>query len=171
MALAYFITFTTYGTWLHGTDKGMGSVDDEHNQFGTPFIAPDIDRFSAARDAMKQPPYTLDASRRDIDRDAIVGLAEGKQWRLWALHVRSNHVHVVVTADRDPGRLMSDMKARASRDLNRLESDQAERMRWTRHGSTRHLFEWSAVEEKVRYTLDEQGERMAYFDGGTQRTE
>jgi REP element-mobilizing transposase RayT len=171
MALAYFITFTTYGTWLHGTDKGMGSVDDEHNQFGTPFIAPDIDRFSAALDAMKQPPYTLDASRRDIVRDAIVGLAAEKQWRLWALHVRSNHVHVVVTADRDPGRLMSDMKARASRDLNRLESDQAERMRWTRHGSTRHLFEWSAVEEKVRYTLDEQGERMAYFDGGTQRTE
>jgi hypothetical protein len=29
MPLAYFITFTTYGTWLHGTAKGNGSVDRE----------------------------------------------------------------------------------------------------------------------------------------------
>jgi hypothetical protein len=28
--LAYFITFTTYGTWLHG--NGAGSVDPAHNQ-------------------------------------------------------------------------------------------------------------------------------------------
>ena len=33
MALAYFITFTTYGTWLPGSVKGKGSVDREHNQF------------------------------------------------------------------------------------------------------------------------------------------
>lgn len=171
MTLAYFITFTTYGTWLHGTDKGMGSVDDEHNQFGAPFIAPDTRRLSAARDAMKQPPYALDTLRRTIVRDAIVGLAAEKEWRLWALHVRSNHVHVVVSADREPGRLMSDMKARASRELNRLGIDHAGRMRWTRHGSTRYLFEWPAVEASIRYTLDEQGERMAYFDGGAQRAE
>ena len=34
MALAYFITFSTYGSWLHGTKKGMGSVDREHNEYG-----------------------------------------------------------------------------------------------------------------------------------------
>ena len=33
--IADLITFTTYGTWLHG-DKS-GSVDKEHNQYGSPF--------------------------------------------------------------------------------------------------------------------------------------
>ena len=32
--LAYLITFRTYGTWLHGDARG--SVDREHNVFGTP---------------------------------------------------------------------------------------------------------------------------------------
>ncbi|MEX0715552.1 MAG: transposase [Planctomycetaceae bacterium] len=164
MALAYFLTFTTYGTWLHGTDKGLGSVDKAHNVHGNPFVETDAARLAAARDAMTQPAYALDAPRREIVRDAIVELAAEKGWRLWAVHVRSNHVHAVVTADRDPGRLMSDLKARESRDLNRAGFDDADRRRWTRHGSTRHLFDEGSVMEAVRYTLDEQGPRMAYFD-------
>ena len=114
---------------------------------------------------MKQPPYTLDAARRVVVRDAIVGLAEERGWRLWAVHVRSNHVHVVISADDQPGRLMSDLKARASRELTKDGWDDAERRRWTRHGSTKHLFTESQVHEKIRYTLDAQGTRMAWFDG------
>jgi hypothetical protein len=40
MARAYFITFTTYGTWLHGTQKGKGSVDRENNLYGAAFVEP-----------------------------------------------------------------------------------------------------------------------------------
>jgi hypothetical protein len=32
--LAYLITFPTYGTWLHGDERG--SVDRDHNLPGTP---------------------------------------------------------------------------------------------------------------------------------------
>jgi REP element-mobilizing transposase RayT len=168
LALAFFITFSTNGTWLHGTSKGPGSVDDEHERFGTPFVAADPRRESVERYAMAQPPYELDAGRRTVVRDAIVALCAGKRWRLFALHVRSNHVHVVISAGREPGRLLSDMKARASRDLTRAGFDSAERIRWTRHGSTRHLFDPVSVEQKVRYTLDEQGERTAWFDARTE---
>ena len=31
--LAYFLTFTTYGTWLHGREEG--SVDRDNHVFGT----------------------------------------------------------------------------------------------------------------------------------------
>jgi hypothetical protein len=120
MALAYFITFSTYGTWLHGTAKGLGSVDAEHNEYGTPFVQPDAQRMEQSRAAMTQAPYVMDAQRRRIVLDAIIAICCEKGWDLLALHVRSNHVHVVVQADRDPGRLMSDMKARASRELTRI---------------------------------------------------
>ncbi len=36
--LAYFITFTCCGTWLHGDERG--SVDREHNTPGTPVLEP-----------------------------------------------------------------------------------------------------------------------------------
>lgn len=159
MALAYFITFTTYGTWLHGSAKGKGSVDSEHNVYGTPFVAPDAERECAARAAMVQPPYVMSAAERDIVCRAIVELAKERGWKLWALHVRSNHVHAVVSSERDPGRIMSDMKGRASRELTAAGFDNVNRRRWTRHGSTKHLFHEQEVEAKIRYTLEEQGTR------------
>jgi hypothetical protein len=76
---------------------------------------------------------------------------------------RSNYVHVVIRADRDSGRLMSDLKGRASRNLTLAGYGNAQRKRWTRHGSAQHLFREHDVEAKIRYTLDEQGERMARY--------
>ena len=165
MPLAYFITFSTYGTWLHGTDKGKGSVDRDHKECGGEFAAADPGRVDGVREAMTQPPYLLDAVRRTVVCDAIVALARVKGWRLLAVHVRSNHVHVVIAADREADRLMADLKARASRDLNRAGLDAADRKRWTRHGNTLHLFTPEQVGQKVVYTLDEQGTPMAVYDG------
>jgi REP element-mobilizing transposase RayT len=103
------------------------------------------------------------AAERDIVCKASVDLARDRGWLLLAAHVRSNHVHVVVSAERDPGRLMSDLKARAARDLTLAGFDGAQRRRWTRHGSTRHLFREDEIEAKIRYPLDEQGQRMAWY--------
>jgi hypothetical protein len=86
MALAYFITFSTYGTWLHGTSKGKGSVDRAHNQYGMPFVEPDAQRMALAKDRMKQTPYTMRAPEREIVRDSIVHLCEKKQGAPMALH-------------------------------------------------------------------------------------
>ncbi len=166
MALAYFITFHTYGTWLHGTSKGKGSVDREHNQYGTEFVAPNAEREAEAKEDMAQPPYVMRlAEEREVVCDAIVSLCQERGWRLLALHVRTNHVHAVVNADREPGRVMSDMKARASRELTRAGFDDATRRRWTRHGSTLHLFDEATVVDKVDYTLNRQGVKLAYYDG------
>jgi len=163
MALAYFITFSTYGTWLHGTAKGNGSVDRRHNVYDTPFIPRNEGREEAAARRMTDPPYVLGETERTIVRDAILAYCEEKNWTLLALHVRTNHVHVVLSADREPGRLMSDLKARASRELNRSGTD-ANDKRWPRHGSPRHLFDEAAVAAAVAYTLDEQGSPMAVYD-------
>lgn len=166
MALAYFITFTTYGTWLHGTAKGKGSVDRENNQFGGAFVTPDVQRESKSREAMKQPPYIMgSAQEREIVRDAIAGLCRRRGWRLLALHVRTNHVHAVVEANGDADRVMSDMKARASHELTRAGFDDATRRRWTRHGSTLHLFDEAVLADKIDYTLNRQGVMLAYYDG------
>jgi REP element-mobilizing transposase RayT len=161
MALAYLITFTTYGARLHGSEKG--SVDDEHNVYGTPLVRTDPERQRRSQEAMTEPAYTMSPPEREIVRNAIINLVAERAWLLLAAHVRSNHVHVVISAERQPERIMSDLKARASRDLSRSRFDHADRRRWARHGSTRHLFEEEHVEAAIRYTLDEQGPRMAWY--------
>jgi REP element-mobilizing transposase RayT len=171
MALAYFITFTTYGTWLHGADKGMGSVDRAHNEFGAPFVRPDDGRAARSRGEMAQPAYVMGAAERAVVRDAIVAVCGERGWQVMAVHVRSNHVHVVVAAERDAGRVMADLKARASRALTRAGFGDADRRRWTRHGSTLHLFDAATVADKVDYTLHRQGEPMAVYNGAAAGTE
>ena len=57
MALAYLITFTTYGARLHGSARG--SVDDEHNVYGTPLLPVDAERERRSKKTMTEPAYTM----------------------------------------------------------------------------------------------------------------
>ena len=168
-ALAYFITFTCYGTWLHGDDRG--SVDLTHNRYGDPVLPADADRFASQRAALRDPPYRLDEPRRAIVVRAIREVALEQRWDLLAVHARSNHVHVVVRAGEMIERVLSAFKAAATRCLNKAYPQERSRKHWTRHGSTRYLMTDEQVAEKVTYTLDEQGEPMQRYPDAPRATE
>jgi REP element-mobilizing transposase RayT len=163
--LAYFITFTTYGTWVHG--RAPGSVDKEHNVPGTPFLPPDPKVESSCHATLRQAPYLLDEARRAVVLRTIREVATHRNWKLWAVHVRANHVHIVVTAPSKPEKVMADFKAWASRRLREAFDESADRDRWTQHGSTRYLNTQSALENAVAYVVEEQGDPMACFDSRT----
>jgi REP element-mobilizing transposase RayT len=163
MPLAYFITFTTYGVWLHGRDRG--SVDKEHNEPGSSFLPPDPIRESQMQHNMREAFYLLDASRRNVVLETIREVARHRGWRLLACHVRTNHVHLVVTANAKPEKVMSDFKAYASRRLKERLGEVADCKRWTQHGSTRYLWKEEQVAAAVEYSLTGQGEPFAVFDG------
>ncbi len=157
----YLITFVCYGSWLPGQS---GAVDRKHNAFGSPLPAPDAVREQRAKTQIKQEPYVLDATRRSVVLASSVQVCSEKQWTLLAAHVRTRHVHAVVQADRSPEQVMSTLKAYASRAFNRMELDGADRRRWARHGSTRHLWTHSQVSAAIRYVVCEQGAAMAVFE-------
>ena len=165
MPLAYFITFTTYGVWLHGRDTG--SVDKQHNQPGTPFLPPDPVREAEMRGNMRETPYLLDAVRRSVVLETIQEVSGHRSWRLLACHVRTNHVHIVVAANALPEKVMSDFKAYASRRLKERLAEPADCKRWTQHGSTRYLWSELQVLGAIEYTVTGQGEPLALFDGRT----
>jgi REP element-mobilizing transposase RayT len=159
--LRYFITFACYGARLHGEESG--SVDRHHNLFGSRLVEPDPKRVLAERGLMLQKPYVLDPARRTIVLSALQRHCMHRGWNLLAAHVRSNHVHAIVEAEIRPERIMTEFKAYASRELNRVGSDAPDRKRWARHGSTRWLWEDEDLRDAVRYVTEEQGEPMALF--------
>jgi len=114
---------------------------------------------------MDQAPYSLDRDRRAIVLDAVREIRSQRGWGLWAAHVRSNHVHVVVEADERPEKVMHALKSYASRGLNRLGIDGPDRKRWARHGSTRWLWKEEDVQEAVRYVVSGQDEPMDLYRG------
>ena len=163
--IAYFLTFTTYGSWLHG--RQSGSVDWQHNAYESPVLAPNPQLEQQQRAKMKHPEYRLDQSRRAIVLETILEVAEFRGWYLWAAHVRTNHVHVVITADAKPEKVLSDLKAWSSRRLKERLRELHDLQRWTHHGSTRYIWNEDARNEKIIYVLDEQGERMAWYSAKT----
>ncbi len=164
--LAYFITFTTYGTWLHG--RGQGSVDRDTNIPGEPFLPADPHREAEQRATMKQPEYRLDAARRDVVLKTIREVSRHRKWRLWAVHVRSNHVHIIVTGPKKPERIMGDFKAWCSRRLREAFGEPADRERWTEHGSTPYLWTEETLHAKIDYVVNGQGVPMARYDGSSE---
>jgi REP element-mobilizing transposase RayT len=160
-ALAYFITFSTYGTWLHGDERG--SVDRKTNAAGEPLVPADPDLRRKREALMTDPEYRMEATERVTVLAAIRQHAGFRGWSLLAAHVRSNHVHIVVAGDARPERMMTEFKAYASRALNRMNPSEAERKYWTRHGSTRWLNTDESVRRAIEYTVAEQGEPMAVY--------
>lgn len=70
---AYLITFTCYGTRLHGDDRG--TVDDDHNIHGTPVLPTNHDQQDVALRRMNHGRVLLDAPMRTVVDRTIRGSA------------------------------------------------------------------------------------------------
>ncbi|XVJ58884.1 MAG: hypothetical protein HEQ23_05580 [Tepidisphaera sp.] len=152
-SLGYLLTWTCYGTWLHGDARN--SVDADHNRVHTPFVMPDADRFDRSAASLKHPVVTLTSETRQLCETVIRKHCEIRGWRLHAVNVRSNHVHVVVTSDLVPESTMDQFKAWCTRKLREDRHFSPRQPIWTEHGSTRWLNTAESLERAVRYVTDQ----------------
>ncbi|WP_197526527.1 transposase [Botrimarina colliarenosi] len=153
--LAYLITFRTYGSWLHGDDRG--SVDRANNQPGSKLSPPDTQRREAMLQRMHSPEFSLSTDQRRCVDKSVREVCDYRGWELYALNIRTNHVHAVVASSATPEKVMNDFKARATRRLRELSLVPTDVTIWSRHGSTRYLWNAISVEEACRYVIDGQG--------------
>lgn len=153
--VAYFLTWTTYLTWLHGDERF--SVDHHQNQRGTSRLKPDgllryRDRSTSGGD-----PVTLSPEERNLVHTAIEQCAEYRGWKILALNVRTNHVHCIVQVEsHSPERVMTDFKARATRSLREAGLRTSDETIWTKHGSTRWINEDTSLRAAMDYVLNDQ---------------
>lgn len=155
--LAYFITWTTYGTWLPGDERGSVGQDKTYRR---PFEPPNEYRAAKNRAALTDEPVILNPEQRVRVTEAIRGVCEHRGWQLLAINVRSNHVHVVVDSSDTPEKVMNDFKAWSTRALRAGWLGRFDGRVWTEHGSTRYLFDANAMNEAVDYVLDRQDKRV-----------
>lgn len=155
IAPGYFLTWHTYGTWLHGDDAG--SVDTEHNCFGSPRLAPDPAAFNEALHSLKDPPLVLSRLSRTLVDKVMRDHCRIRKWDLRALAVRSNHVHVVIAAPTvKPELIVKQLKEWGTRKLREHRIVGMSQHVWADHGSTIYLFEPGSLENAIRYVLEMQ---------------
>jgi len=138
-------------------------VDREHNLPGSRVLAPNPIRVYFESRRMDQRPSSLGPVGREIVLRSIQEVCSHRNWNLIAAHVLSNHLHVIVEGVDRPEKIMNALKSYASRALNHQGIDPTNRKRWSRHGSTRWLWNDRDVDQAARYVVDEQSEPMALF--------
>jgi REP element-mobilizing transposase RayT len=157
--LGYFLTWTTYGTWLPGDERGWVKRGRGHQLPDSPLRLEALARM--AEDACR-----LDEDERRLVEVTIADHCRIRGWTLRAVNCRSNHLHVVVTAGVQPSEVRRQLKAWTARKLKQIRSESdttspelptaVRDQWWTERGSKRYLNDEASLEAAILYVRDAQ---------------
>ena len=126
--IAFFITWTAYGTYLQGDERGWRRRS-KGSQEPQPLLA------EWRRDRLKYDVLLLSTPQRSKVEQMCQEHCDHRSWQLWAVSARSNHVHVVVTAAGYSGKTVRDQfKANCTRGLREQWPTFCDRPVWTAGG-------------------------------------
>ena len=147
--ITLFITWTTYGTWLPGDSRGWRKWKAGQQQ-----PQPLLENW--CRDRMKEKPVTLTDTQREAVDKTIREHASIRGWELHACSVRSNHVHVAVTAAAPPKRVRDQFKANGTRVLREPPNPITNEKIWTKGGDIEFIDTDDDLEQVVIYITEAQ---------------
>ena len=154
--LAYFLTWSTYGTWLPGDERGW--VEYRHG-----WKLPDPIRKLEAEARMTEDACVLDDEQRSVVEKTIADHCRIRGWELHAVNCRTNHLHVVVSSDRHPDEVRKQFKAWCTRRLRELErkgssapEEAARENWWAERGSRRYINDEESLEAAILYVQEGQ---------------
>lgn len=164
MSRSWLLTWTTYGTWLPGDDRGFVSniadTDGVARRINQPGSAP-VARMRGlqlhAREIMHGQPIFLSRELAPILLRQFQETAAYRHWRLLAVAIMSNHVHILVDVPGDPeaSSLLRDFKSYGSRALTKHAGKPASGAWWTEGGSTRKKADEDAIEAAYVYVMNQ----------------
>jgi REP element-mobilizing transposase RayT len=144
--LAYFLTWTAYGTWLPGDERGLVKRPGQLQE-------PNYRIELAAQERLAEPPCTLTPRQQAIVETTISEHCEFRKWHLHIARCQTRHVHVVVTAPAHPKTVMNQLKAWCSRRLNE-NTIKPRKEWWTERGSRRFINTEDDLEAVILYVRD-----------------
>jgi REP element-mobilizing transposase RayT len=131
--LAYFITWTVYGTFLPGDKRWW-----RHKRKGVSAPADGLAQWSKKR--LLHPISLLAQDDQVACEFAIDEICVFRQWKLWARSARSNQVHVLVTAtDKKPNLVRDQIKAKCTLEIRKANLEFVDRPIWTTGGDVEFI--------------------------------
>ena len=149
--IAFFVTWTVYGTYLQGDIRGWR----RRRRGGQP---PQPQLAEWRRDRLKHEVVLLSSSQRVVVEQECQRHCDHRGWRMWAVNARSNHVHIVVTAPGQSGRTVRDqLKANCTRGLREQWAVFHDRPVWTVGGDWECINSEDDLESVGQYVVEGQG--------------
>jgi REP element-mobilizing transposase RayT len=130
----------------------------EHDRPGEPWEPSQPALRQSAQALMKGPPIYLTLSQADTALAQFLETADHRGWTMLAASIMANHYHLVIQAADEwtADRILADLKAYATRSLNREHGKPPSKTWWTGKGSKRRLKDDGAIADGVNCVLDKQ---------------
>lgn len=158
----WFLTSTTYGTWLPGDARGFVSSHPQpngdfeiHNIVDTAYDPPDSDWEAACRGRLKGEPIYLSVEQADAIVSQVVETAKIRRWQLYIISVMCNHFHALLAVPHQvkSSHVLRDVKAYSSRKLTGQWGRRPSDTWWTESGSRREVANEQAFLAVYEYIL------------------
>jgi REP element-mobilizing transposase RayT len=168
---ALFLTWTCYGTWLPGDERGFvsnsllsgGGFEPKANTPGTPYRRDDGFTRQVAASLQKWDSVYLTQQQAMWAAESFVRTAESKFWRILRGAVMSNHSHLVVTDCPDDGEAVRRVFKGTSQAYLSEKMGQSQKW-WTSGGSDRYRHTHAAIESTIRYVAGQHGKLAEIVD-------
>jgi REP element-mobilizing transposase RayT len=148
--LAFFVTWTVYGTFLQGDERGW-----RRRRKGQQSPQPKLSQWR--RDRLKHPILLLNDEQKSVVEQEIERHCQKRGWHSWSKSARTNHVHAVVTARGCAGSKVRDqLKANATRGLRENWEDFRGRPVWTALGDWECINTENELECVILYVSEAQ---------------
>jgi REP element-mobilizing transposase RayT len=148
--IAYFITWTVYGTHLRGDERGW-----RERRKGNQFPQPRLELWHQER--LNYSVKLLSTEQRQAIEEECRRHCGIRSWHLWAVNARTNHVHAVVTARQHAGNIVRDqLKANCTRRLREDWSLFKDRPVWSVGGDWECINNEDDLESVCLYVRDGQ---------------
>jgi len=148
----YFITWTTYGTWLLRDRRGWRKANKGEQQ-PQPFLE------KWCRKQLNERPVLLNEIQRNKVETICYEHAKIRSWMIHGISVRTNHIHVVVTADTAPKNVRDQFKANATRVLRQEPEPVMNSKIWTRGGDIEFIDDVEDNLDRVIFYINEAQDR------------
>lgn len=139
----YMLTWTTYGTWLQGDERGFvknGQVLPANRV---------LKEFNS--EMQKYETVKLDSQQQKVTEQAILEKAKAIGQKIFALAVCSNHVHIVLENTFEPvGKIASCYKNAARVALRKHGFN---KRLWTRGFDKRYCFNSNDLNRRAQYVI------------------
>ena len=159
--LAYLITIRTYGTWLHGDERGSIDTHDGYNIVGADRRPANVNLETMMRTNMRSKPVRLKKAQQRVVHQAIQEVCKYRDFTLYALNVKPTHTHLVVRAQVKPEKIAEALKSYATRRL-REKGWFKESSPWSRGRSRRYLWKANHLSGAVDYVLYSQSDDVIF---------
>lgn len=109
------------------------------------------------KENLKEEIFILNEIQREKVEESIKETCKARNYDLLALNVRTNHVHIVVSAQIKPEIITNGLKSHATRKLRENYPILKDLQVWSRGGSNRYLWKKHHVDLAINYVLYSQG--------------